>query len=112
LARASGLSWSSKEVGERAVVGDPAANAILAEAWVHLAEAICQVIALICPSRIVIGGGASLVGEKLLFEPLRTLVAKRVFRPFAGLTDIVPAALGEEVVVHGALALARQRFEK
>ena len=27
---------------------------------------------------------------------------------FAGLTDIVPAALGEEVVVHGALALARQ----
>jgi glucokinase len=24
--------------------------------------------------------------------------------------DIVPAALGEEVVVHGALALARQRF--
>jgi hypothetical protein len=24
--------------------------------------------------------------------------------------DIVPAALGEEVVVHGALAMARQRF--
>jgi len=112
LARAAGLNWSGKEVGERAAAGDPAANAILAEAWVHLAEAICQVIALICPRRIVIGGGASLVGEKLLFEPLRALVAKRVFRPFAGLTDIVPAALGEEVVVHGALALARQRFEK
>jgi glucokinase len=28
----------------------------------------------------------------------------------AGLTDIVPAALGEEVVVHGALALARRKF--
>jgi glucokinase len=29
-----------------------------------------------------------------------------VFRPFADCYDIVPAALGEEVVVHGALALA------
>jgi glucokinase len=50
------------------------------------------------------------MGEKLFFEPLRELVAARVFKPFAGLTEIVPAALGEEVVVHGALALARQRF--
>jgi glucokinase len=46
----------------------------------------------------------------LLFEPLRQVVAQRVFKPFAGLTDIVPAALGEEVVVHGAIALARKRL--
>ena len=54
--------------------------------------------------------GVSLMGDKLFFDPLRELVAERVFKPFAGLTEIVPAALGEEVVVHGALALARQRF--
>jgi glucokinase len=52
------------------------------------------------------------MGERLLFEPLRQLVAERVFKPFAGLTDIVPAALGEEVVIHGALALARRRFPR
>ena len=75
-----------------------------------LAEAICHVIALLCPRRIVIGGGVSLMGEKLLFEPLRQLVAERVFKPFAGLTDIVPAALGEEVVVHGAIALAKRKL--
>ncbi len=74
-----------------------------------LAEAICQVIALLCPRRIVIGGGVSLMGEDLLFKPLRELVAERVFKPFADCYDIVPAALGEEVVVHGALALARKR---
>jgi glucokinase len=28
----------------------------------------------------------------------------------AGLTEIVPAALGEEVVVHGTLALARRKL--
>ena len=59
---------------------------------------------------IVIGGGVSLVGEQLLFEPLRKRVAARVFEPFAGCYDIVPAALGEEVVLHGALALAERRF--
>jgi glucokinase len=75
-----------------------------------LSEAICHVITLLCPRRIVIGGGVSLIGEKLFFEPLRKQVAKRVFKPFAGVTDIVPAALGEAVVVHGALALARQRL--
>jgi glucokinase len=50
------------------------------------------------------------MGEQLLFEPLRKLVAERVFKPFAGCYDIVPAALGEEVVVQGALALARRRL--
>ena len=55
-----------------------------------------------------IGGGVSLIGEELLFGPLRRYVDERGFAAFAGLTDIVPAALGEEVVVHGALALASQ----
>jgi glucokinase len=59
----------------------------------------------------VIGGGVSLLGDQALFEPLRRLVAAEVFQPFAGCYDIMPAALGEEVVVHGALALARQRAE-
>ncbi len=75
-----------------------------------LSEAICYVIALLCPRRIIIGGGVSLMGEELLFQPLRQLVGKRVFPPFADCYDIVPAALGEEVVVHGALALARKRL--
>ncbi len=89
---------------------DMIAVTILSEARTALAEAICHVIALLCPRRIVIGGGVSLLGEVQFFEPLRRLVAERVFRPFTGLTDIVPAILGEEVVVHGALALARQRL--
>ncbi|HLN31916.1 MAG TPA: ROK family protein [Gemmataceae bacterium] len=98
-------------VARLAEQGDRQALAILHDAWSHLADAICHVIALLCPRRIVIGGGVSLMGERILFEPLRALVAERVFRPFAGYYDIVPAALGEEVVVQGALGLARLRFE-
>ena len=51
------------------------------------------------------------MGEQMLFDPVRTMVAERVFRPFAGYYDLVPAALGEQVVIHGALALARKRSE-
>ena len=59
---------------------------------------------------VVIGGGVALLGEYILFAPLRERVRRRVFAPFADCFDIVPAALGEEVVVHGALALARSRL--
>jgi glucokinase len=98
------------DLAQAASLGDTRALTLLHQAWTCLAEAICQVIALLGPRRIVIGGGVSLMGEELLFEPLRRLVAERVFKPFAGCYDIVPAALGEEVVVHGALALARKRL--
>jgi glucokinase len=54
----------------------------------------------------VIGGGVSLVGEELLFAPLREYVDRYVFPPLRGTFEIVPAMLGEEVVLHGALAIA------
>jgi glucokinase len=105
-----GQDLTAVAVADLARRGDPQARAILEEAWDCLAEALCHVIALVCPRRIVIGGGVSLLGEAEFFEPVRSRVAERVFRPFAGLADIVPAGLGEEVVVHGAVALARKRF--
>lgn len=96
------------ELISRVDQGDASAQTVFDSALQTLALAISQVIALLCPRRIVIGGGVSLLGDRL-FVPLRHLVAQRVFAPFAHLTDIVPAALGEEVVLHGAIALARQR---
>jgi glucokinase len=101
---------TTRHVAQAIELGDHVARSIM-EWPVHLlAQAICQMIALLCPRRIVIGGGVSLMGERALFEPVRRKVQEMVFQPFAGLTDIVPAALGEEVVVHGAIALARKQF--
>jgi glucokinase len=101
---------TTEHVARAAARGDPRALHILGEALDALADAICAVIVLICPRRAVLGGGVSLMGEELFFAPLRMRIAERVFPPFAGLTDIVPAALGEAVVVHGALALARRKL--
>ena len=103
---------TAEHVAQAAQQGDCAALSLLEMPISHLADGICHVIALLCPRRIVIGGGVSLMGEQVLFEPLRKLVAERVFKPFADCYDIVPAALGEEVVIHGALALARKRLQK
>jgi glucokinase len=80
---------------------------MLARAHAAVAFALVQAIALLAPRRIVIGGGVSLIGEEGWFDPIRRLVEHQVFPPFRGGFEIVPASLGEQVVVHGALALAQ-----
>ena len=99
-----------QHIAVAAAENDRVARMLLRHAVSAVGGAIGNVIALLCPRRIVIGGGVSLIGEELFFAPLRQVVADLVFGPFAGLTDIVPAALGEEVVVHGAIALARKNL--
>jgi glucokinase len=66
-------------------------------------------ITLVAPQVVVIGGGVPLAGEAMFFDPLRREVARYVFPPLANSYAIVPAALGEEVVLHGALAVAALR---
>lgn len=101
---------TAEHVRQAAEQADAFALAILDKTWDHVAEAVCHVIALLCPRRIVLGGGVALMGASLFLEPLREKVARRVFKPFATCYDMVLAALGEEVVLHGALALARRRI--
>ncbi|MDY3557734.1 ROK family protein [Gemmata sp. JC673] len=101
---------TAKEIANLARKGVATARWVFEGATDSLATAIAQMITFLCPARVVIGGGVSLIGEELFFKPIREKVAARTFPPFAGLTDIVPAALGEEVVIHGALALARQKL--
>ncbi len=105
-----GDTYSTVQIVELARSGDCGARETIFRATESLAEGICTVIKLLCPRRVIIGGGISLMGDDLFFAPIRQYAAERGFKPFAGLTDIVPAALGEEVVVHGALGLARQHF--
>lgn len=89
--------------------GDVHAEAIWIKARRRLAVALSHVIALICPQRIVLGGGVSLAPSHLFLEPLRNELAQIVFPPFADCYDVQLAGLGELVVVQGALALARQQ---
>ena len=76
-------------------------------AHVAMGRCLAHAVTILAPARIILGGGVSLIGEDRWLAPIRRETGRRVFAPFRGSYDIVPASLGEEVVVHGALGLAR-----
>jgi glucokinase len=105
-ARGDPSGISAEMVAHAAGEGDLKALALFDRAHRALAYALRQAVALLAPRRIILGGGVSLIGESLWFEPIRRRVEAEVFAPFRGSFDIVPASLGEAVVVHGALIVA------
>jgi glucokinase len=109
LATSLGEPCTVQEALQRLQNGDSRIAAIWHHAIRRLALALSHVLALLAPRRIVVGGGVSLAGEPF-FAPLRQALARLAFAPLAD-CDIVPAALGEAVVPHGALLLARHGLE-
>lgn len=91
-------------VYDAAEKGDEVANQILQETCQGLAIAISNVIALLHPERVIIGGGISLMGN-LFWNSLRSEVTKRSMPLLASSAELVKAELGENVVLVGALCL-------
>ncbi len=98
---------TARHVFGAASQGSSIATGAILMAMRTLGWAIAQTITLVAPDVVVVGGGVSLSGEAAFFVPLRVEVARYVFPPLIDTYAIVPAALGEEVVVHGAIAAAR-----
>ena len=84
--------------------GDEIANHILEETYQTLALAISNIIALLHPERVILGGGVSLMGS-LFWNKLRKEVQTRTIPLFVSQVEVVRAKLKEEVVVIGALRL-------
>jgi glucokinase len=99
-----GKELSAAEVYTLAEKGSGPAREVLEEAAEALALGISNMVALLHPERVILGGGVSLMGP-LFWDALRSKVRRFEFGPFAGRYEIVPAALGEEVVVIGAVLL-------
>jgi glucokinase len=97
---------TARVVAEAARDGNPIAIDVLKQATTALGWGIAQVITLLSPEVVVVGGGVSLLGEELFFAPLRAAIATYAFPPLRGSFEILAARLGEEVVLHGALAIA------
>ena len=84
--------------------GDEIAKQILNETCQMLGVAMSNVIALLHPERVIVGGGVSLMGP-LFWNRLQSEVAARAMPSFISSVEIVRAELGEDVVVIGALCL-------
>jgi glucokinase len=74
---------------------------------IDLALGLKAAIMLLNPHRVVIGGGISKAGE-LLFVPLQKELRRQITSWSAARIDCMPAQLGDDSVLYGALSLSRQ----
>jgi glucokinase len=105
LVREAGPGCEARQLAAALSAGDSLAESILDEQAQTLGFALSHVAHLLHPDVIVIGGGLTLLGE-----PIRARVAQalpgHLMQAFLPGPEIVLAALGEDAVPVGALALA------
>jgi glucokinase len=100
----SGL-WLERDYGKPA--SELLRDSAFVERYVHpLALGLKNCIMFLNPARIVIGGGISKAGDAL-FEPLRRELGRQLTPWSRARIDVVPAKLGDESILWGALALAK-----
>ncbi len=96
--------WLERDHGRTAkeLLAEPAFMVRYVE---DVALGLKPVVMLLNPARIVIGGGIAKAGAAL-FEPLRAALRRQITAWSRARIDVVPAALGDDSVLYGALALA------
>ncbi len=97
--------FTSADVASLAQAGDPVACEVWESAVQFLAIGVAAAVTILAPDRVVIGGGVTRAGD-LLFEPLRRAVKRRVKLAPVEDVPILPAALGADVGILGAAAVA------
>ncbi|MGB9856560.1 MAG: ROK family protein [Dictyoglomaceae bacterium] len=96
---------SAKMVRSAYLQGDKIAEKIWKSALEYLGIGIGNVITIVSPERVVLGGGIMNAGEEVL-ETVKRVVKERVKLVPIDKVEIVLAQLGEDVGIYGALALA------
>jgi glucokinase len=97
--------FSSKDVYDAAVDGDPVGLEAFRIMGRYLGIALAGIVDVLNPELIVIGGGAA-AGWDLFIDHLRTEIAARAFRHPAERVRILRASLGEEAGILGAARVA------
>jgi glucokinase len=85
--------------------GDTVAKQLWAQIGMEIGAALANIVWLLNPDTIVIGGGVAKAGD-LLFEPIRTAIRSVTMPTFYEELKILPAALGNDAGVIGCAAIA------
>lgn len=93
------------EVFQEAKKNDKIANEILDNSLNYLGICVANLITIFDPEMVVIGGGVS-KGGQVVFNKVQEVVDKRCFKVMRDNCRIVPAKLGTDAGVIGALCLA------
>jgi glucokinase len=102
-AERTGTTATAADVAARAVAGEPAAQAVWADAVDALASGLHATVTLNDPEVVVVGGGLAEAGDALLVPLDAALAGKLTFQRKPAL---VRAALGDEASCLGAGLLA------
>jgi glucokinase len=90
--------------------GDAVARDVVEEVGRHLGVGIGNVVNVLNPEVVVVGGGVIAAGD-LLLEPARRVVAERALAPSRDQVRIVPTRFGDASGMIGAGLLARDLLE-
>jgi glucokinase len=90
--------------------GDPKAAAIVERAEAALGNLAISLVNGLNPAVIVVGGSVAEHEPSHTLEPMRRAIATRAFRVAAEAVRVVPAALGRDVGMLGAVISARERL--
>ncbi|GAC1698626.1 MAG: glucokinase [Candidatus Limnocylindrales bacterium] len=108
LAEAYGVT-EAQIVYARARAGEERAGALIRRAEAALGNLAVGLVNTLNPSLIVVGGSVAEHEPSHVLEPMRAAIAVRAFAVPAGAVRVVPAALGADVGLIGAVLAARQR---
>ncbi len=93
-----------RAIHEAARAGDAAARQVFEHAGYYLGLGLTQLVNILSPRCIVVGGGLAQAGD-LLLEPVRRVIARCAYPPAHRAVPVVPAALGDLSGVYGAAAM-------
>lgn len=103
-----GRPMSAVEVAAAEDAGDPVARELMEYARRCFAAALVSIVDVFAPRLVIVGGGVAMGQGERLLQPTRDAVARHAFREHARQVHIVPAALGDDVGLLGALPLLEE----
>jgi glucokinase len=101
---------TSEIVYEQAVAGDPFCREVMTDTARYLAVGVANMLNIFNPEVVVIGGGVTRAGD-VLFRPLAERVRGRAFPMALEGVRVVPAELGTNAGLIGAVAVIKKAVE-
>lgn len=96
-------------IARAAKLGDKFASSVWFEAMYNLGLGVANVVNILNPRLVILGGGVTRAGEEMVFEPVRKVVRERAMKALAADVEVVPAGNGDNVGLLGAVAVALEQ---
>ncbi|MBU8870597.1 MAG: ROK family protein [Gemmatimonadales bacterium] len=102
-----GSELTTRELSALADAGDMTSLDLFREVGERLGQAVGNLVNILDPDRVIIGGGVAQAGDHIL-KPCRQQVARQVLAETARTVPVIPAELGPHAAAVGAAWLARE----